>query len=274
MPANWRHTDFCLGGFNHFILMGEDSRLQSATVVEMLFIWRPKTDFMDLERYAYETKQTYKEFFFYSEGPKGRIRKVVRFVLMRNCPSSTYNLVLGDWNEVKNKIDDKVITNNGDTEKVLATVAMIVFVFTDILRNATVHVKGIDARARLYQISINKYWNEIKEMLYVSGYANGQSGPFQKNITYDGFLINRDRYLIGPKENFILEEQIEIYMTSQKKNQVEKRIYNDRVIDGPDEVDDNDPYIRRKTEEAEKALAELGFGLPVFFLKPEDEQQE
>lgn len=229
---------------------------------------------MDLEHYAYETKQTYKEFFFYSEGPKGRIRKVVRFVLMYYYPLVLYNLVLGDWNEVKKKINAEAITNNGDTEKVLATVAMIVVLFTDILKNATVHVKGIDARARLYQISLNKYWNEIKEMLYVSGYANGQSGPFQKNITYDGFLINRVRYLIGPKENFILEESTETYMINQKKNQVEKGIYNVRVIDGPDEVDDNDPYIRRKTEEAKKALAELDIFPPELFLKPEDEQPE
>jgi len=87
-------------------------------------------------------------------------------------------------------------------------------------------------------------------------------------------LINRDRYLIGPKEQFILEEQTEIYMTSQKKNEVKKHVYNDRIVDRPDMVDDNDPYIRRKTEEARKALAELNIFPPECFLKPEDGQQE
>ena len=229
---------------------------------------------MNLERYEYEGTRTYIEYSFYSEGPKGRILKIVRFVLISNYPFYVYNLVLGDWDEVKKKIDDKVKTNNGDTEKVLATVATIVLLFTDIFRNAIVHFKGRGGRTRLYQISINKYWDEIKERLYVSGYVNGLSGPFQKNITYDGFLINRDRYLIGPKEQFILEEQTEIYMTSQKKNEVKKHVYNDRIVDRPDMVDDNDPYIRRKTEEARKALAELNIFPPECFLKPEDGQQE
>jgi hypothetical protein len=33
-----------------------------------------------------------------------------------------YNLGFGDYNEITGLIDDKVITNNGDREKVLATV--------------------------------------------------------------------------------------------------------------------------------------------------------
>jgi hypothetical protein len=229
---------------------------------------------VNLERYEYERSRTYKEYRFYSEGPKGRILKVARFVKMRNYPSSAYNLVFGDWDEVKNKIDDKAKTNNGDTEKVLLTVAMIIILFTDIFRNAIVHFKGLGARTRLYQISINKYWDEIKEMIYVSGYVNGLSGPFKKNITYDGFLINRDRYLIGPKENFILEEQTKTYMISKKKNELKKLVNYDCPVYEPDMVDENDPYIRKKTEEAEKALAELGFDLPEFYLKPEDEQPE
>ena len=229
---------------------------------------------MNLERYEYERNGVYKEYRFYSEGPKGRILKIVRFDLISNYPFYVYNLVLGDWNEVKKEIDDKAKTNNGDTEKVLATVAMIIVLFTDIFRNAIVHFKGRESRTRLYQISINKHWDEIKEILYVSGYVNGLSGPFQKNIAYDGFLINRDRYLIGPKENFILEEQTEIYMTSQKKNELKKLVNYDCPVYEPDMVDENDPYIRRKTEEAKKALAKLNIFPPECFLKPEDEQPE
>ena len=93
---------------------------------------------MNLDRYEYLTKRTYKEYSFYSEGPKGRILKVVRFILIPAYPDPFYYLVFGDWNEEQKAIDDKVITNNGDTEKVLATVAAIIIYFTDLLRKAEV----------------------------------------------------------------------------------------------------------------------------------------
>src|SRR5882724_4265964 len=115
---------------------------------------------MKLDRYEYVTKRTYKEYFFYSEGPKGRILKVVRFVLVRTYPCPFYYLIFGDWNEEQQTIDDNINTNNGDMEKVLATVAAIIFYFTDVFRKAEVLIEGsTDARIRLYQIGINKYWN-------------------------------------------------------------------------------------------------------------------
>lgn len=143
---------------------------------------------MDLERYKYEIKRMCKEYFFYSEGPNGRIRKVVQFVLMYNYPAPVYNLVFGDWDEVGNSIKTKVISNNGDVEKVLATVAGIIIRFTDIFRNIVVHIKGgDDARKRLYQISLNRYWRETNKVLYVYGYISKQIRPFQKDTNYIGF---------------------------------------------------------------------------------------
>ena len=80
---------------------------------------------MNLERYGYLRGRTYKEYNFYSEGPKGRIRKVVRFLLISDPFSQKYNLLLGDWSEELNDIDDTSITNNGDTEKILATMTIL-----------------------------------------------------------------------------------------------------------------------------------------------------
>jgi hypothetical protein len=59
-------------------------------------------------------------------------------------------------------------------------------------------------------------------------------------------------------------------MTSKKENEGKKHIYNDRIVDRPDRVHENDPAMLRKREEAKKALAELGIGPPAFYLKPEE----
>src|SRR6266704_164757 len=120
---------------------------------------------MNLERYEYVRKRTYVEYYFYSEGPKGQIRKVVRFELRYAYPDPYYNLIFGDWDEEHKEIDDRVITNNGDREKILATDAMIILDFTDIFRKAIIYAEGSNpARTRLYQMSINKFRYEIEEI--------------------------------------------------------------------------------------------------------------
>jgi hypothetical protein len=63
----------------------------------------------------------YKSFKFISEGPKGAILKGVQYD--ETHMKGVYNLGFGDVNVLSNEIDDLVITNNGDSQKVLATVA-------------------------------------------------------------------------------------------------------------------------------------------------------
>jgi len=50
---------------------------------------------------------------FYSEGPKGRIRKTILYDELQEWDRPTFNLAFGDWNETLGQIDDKVVTNNG-----------------------------------------------------------------------------------------------------------------------------------------------------------------
>jgi len=61
---------------------------------------------MNLQGYVYKTNEGFLDYDFYSEGPKGRIKKVVRFT-PRNAGGVTYfNLAFGDWNESRKRIDD------------------------------------------------------------------------------------------------------------------------------------------------------------------------
>jgi len=60
---------------------------------------------MSLEKYNIKTDETYLEYEFYSEGPKGRIKKVVKYTRFENN-DSVFNLGFGDKNEETGHVDE------------------------------------------------------------------------------------------------------------------------------------------------------------------------
>jgi hypothetical protein len=148
---------------------------------------------MKLKKYKYAASETYLDFEFDSEGPKGKIRKIVRYS-PQNADSITYfNLAFGDLNQKTGKIDDLAKTNNQDREKILATIAATVLEFTGHFPDVMVYAKGsTPSRTRLYQIGISANWNEIDTLLYVYGYHQDKGWQlFRKNVNYQAFLIKR-----------------------------------------------------------------------------------
>jgi len=113
---------------------------------------------MNLEKYEYQKSANHREYEFYSSGPKGNIRKIVRFKLLVTNGVAYFNLVFGDWDEEKQKIDDIKVTNNGDTEKILLTVAIIVLDFMKQFPDSMVFAEGSNiARTRRYQMESTNY---------------------------------------------------------------------------------------------------------------------
>ena len=147
---------------------------------------------MNLERYPYFT-HNFKDYVFFSTGPKGRIKKVIRFTLVEDDPV-IYNLAFGDERQNNNgEIDDLVVSNNGDANIVLATVINTVFEFSNHYNNPYVHAKGsTPARTRLYQMGIAALLNEISAEFDVYGLKGGFFYPFQKNVNYDSFLVKEN----------------------------------------------------------------------------------
>ena len=74
---------------------------------------------MNLDGYEFLPGESLFIFEFFSEGPKGKVKKVIRFGLKNADGNSYFNLSFGDLNEQKKKIDDLVVTNNQDKQKVL-----------------------------------------------------------------------------------------------------------------------------------------------------------
>jgi hypothetical protein len=146
----------------------------------------------DLDHYPFLTNESFLDFEFESEGPKGRIKKVVRYSPQNANGITYFNLAFGDWNEETRKIDDSAISNNKDRERILATVAATVLEFTAHFPDVMVYSKGsTPGRTRLYQMEISANWSKIEPLLLVYGFTNGEWLPYEKNINYEAFLTTR-----------------------------------------------------------------------------------
>jgi len=157
---------------------------------------------MNLEQYSVEAAKDFLEYNFYSEGPKGRIKKLIRFTKVEAPSFTFYNLGFGDWDDITKTINDFVITNNRDAERVLATVSATIVDFTNHYPNAVIYAEGSTiSRTRRYQMGINKYWKEIKPVFDVFGLTENEGFmPFEKGMNYLAFVA------IRKKVNFISEK--------------------------------------------------------------------
>jgi hypothetical protein len=127
---------------------------------------------------------------FVSEGPKGKIPKLV--IYEKTNLKGFYNLAFGDKNAETGEIDDEVITNNDDSQKVLATVAATVYAFTHKYSDAWVAAtRSSKSRNRLYQIGISNNLEEIKTDFIIYGLKDKKWEKFQKGVIYEAFLIKR-----------------------------------------------------------------------------------
>jgi hypothetical protein len=143
-------------------------------------------------KYTLKAEKDLTIFEFVSEGPKGRITKLVTFT--ETNLKDFFNLAFGDKDEKTGNINDKIVSNNNDTEKVLSTVVSAVFAFTDKYPEAWVYATGsTNARTRLYRIGINKYFTEVEEVFHIFGELNQNWVPFESGIEFEGYAVKRKK---------------------------------------------------------------------------------
>ena len=148
---------------------------------------------MGTDQYDVKANRPRTTFSFISEGPKGKILKQVQYSKMKiKGRKNIYNLAFGDINDGINDIDDQVITDNNDREKVLATVINTIYAFTKHHPKATIFFSGSTAsRTRLYQMAIAKFYNDFSDEFSIKGLVNREFVDFEKNKHYLAFLITR-----------------------------------------------------------------------------------
>lgn len=84
------------------------------------------------------------------------------------------------------------VSDNGDTEKILATVVSAVYAFCEKYPDAFVYASGsTKARTRLYRIGIAKYYDQMKADFYLYGQLGDDFPEFEIGADYDGFLAQR-----------------------------------------------------------------------------------
>jgi hypothetical protein len=147
---------------------------------------------MKHEKYKLESDRLLSVFEFTSIGPNGSIKKIVQYT--EGNLKDFYNLGFGDKDESTGEINDLIITNNGDSRKVLATVASTIYAFTDRHPDAWIYACGSShARTRLYRIGITNNLMEIRKDFEVFGLKNGKWYKFRENTDYRAFLIRRKK---------------------------------------------------------------------------------
>lgn len=149
---------------------------------------------MKYEVYAeIEVTDEFNVFDFVSIGKNGNILKRVAFA--RTEWEAIYNLAFGDVDE-NNEIDDYAVTDNGDRNKVLATVAAIVEAYTKRFPDRWIIFRGsTEERTRLYRMAIGVHLDELSAVYEIWAYKDERIIPFSKNLIINAFLIRRKSFI-------------------------------------------------------------------------------
>jgi hypothetical protein len=128
-------------------------------------------------------------FDFFSIGKNGRILKRIEFT-STDVPD-VVNLAFGDIDE-NGEINDYSVSDNGDRNKVLATITFAVDLFLSKHPDRWVYFKrSTHERTRLYRMAIGLNLDELATKFDI--YAEQSDGflPFKKNIEIKGLLIRK-----------------------------------------------------------------------------------
>ena len=136
-----------------------------------------------------EVTDDFNVFDFISTGKNGDILKRAAFT--QTDQDGVYNLALGDVDE-ENEIDDYAITDNGDRNKVLATVASIVEAYTKRFPDRWIIFRGsTQERTRLYRMAVGLHFDELSTKYEIWAYVNDEILPFSKDMKINAFFIKR-----------------------------------------------------------------------------------
>lgn len=141
---------------------------------------------MNMESYPVEVDECHNIYRFCSYGPKGAIEKIIKYELV-SC--DIFNLSFGDYDVMLNKVDDKRVSNNLDTLRVLVTVAKTLYDFTQRFPDSSIFVTGSTAaRTRLYQRMLGAYQYLFQHDFNILGLKGVEWIPFQKNTHFTAFI--------------------------------------------------------------------------------------
>ena len=142
---------------------------------------------MNLDTYPVTSSDDLLTHTFFSDGPKGTIKKCIELQLIK---PGHFNLAFGDWNDKNRCLDDFARSNNSDMAKVLATVARVVDAFLQANPDCKISMEGsTTARSRLYQMQFVQHLQVINEKYIITGNRGRQEELFDPLKKYNSFSI-------------------------------------------------------------------------------------
>lgn len=130
-------------------------------------------------------------FEFVSIGKYGRIPK--RIVFMKTNMVGVYNLAFGNI-DANNQFDDDTVNDNGDRNKILATIAKAVETYTRRYPRRWIYFEGnTEKKTRLYRMAVGLNLEELSLNfeIYARLENEDEFTPFYKNMKINAFLIRR-----------------------------------------------------------------------------------
>ena len=129
-------------------------------------------------------------FDFTSIGKRGNIHK--RIVFMPTERPDIYNLAFGHVGTDDHKTNDNSVSNNGDRNKILATVAFVVEAYTKRYPDRWVFFRGnTKEKTRLYRMAIGLNYNELSRKFDIYVHVGGDIVPFANDLEIVAFFVKR-----------------------------------------------------------------------------------
>lgn len=149
---------------------------------------------MKPNRYHCVVNRPGESYVFYSTGPKGKIRKLIDYELVEGDVEGIprFNLSFSDWDYDTQTASDMAVSNNGDRDKVLATIAYTIVDFTRKEKDRVIIIEGsTPPRTRLYQMAINAHYDEVSSLFFIQGRIADEWETFNTDKNYEAFSIIR-----------------------------------------------------------------------------------
>jgi hypothetical protein len=138
------------------------------------------------ENYLTNHNEELTRFYFVSQGNKGNILKVIAF---SQWEGNTWNLGFGDFRN--GRIDDRVVSNNGDIGKVMQSVASSAFLFLEKYPELTIIIQPVDEkRKRLYNLIFQRHYEELAPTFTMQGKRGNEWMAYSPDETYDAFEVS------------------------------------------------------------------------------------
>jgi hypothetical protein len=137
------------------------------------------------QHYPFSSREDKLLYYFFSEGPQGKILKVIIFQL---TDSGNWNLAFGDYG--KEDIDDKIISNNNDLFKVMKTVIACTYDFSEKYPDRIIQVIPVDEKRKLlYHGILKRNLEIIGKKFWIDGLRNDLIETFDVKNQYQEFYF-------------------------------------------------------------------------------------